>query len=185
MVTSEHRYVAPSAEDVAIVRKIVADNASTIAIVPAPPLEGQTDITWPLLVRLGRALRLLSTRPIGLVRGVTRELMNGPPETAATGPNAYRLKEVDGFEVVELVLPPSMSLGQAAEALEGAVRQASGNFAHLLLDLDGYLPDVREVLQLPELFVSAALAGRTRERELRALVELIPTARHLGTLLLD
>jgi hypothetical protein len=165
---------------VAIARKIVADNAAIIALVPAPPLEGGK--TWPVVVRLGRALRMLSTRPIGLVRGAVTEF---PQQVEEGGPNAYRLKEVAGFEVVELVLPPAVSLGQAAENLSAAVRQASGNFAHLLLDLDGYLPDVREVLELPDLFVSAALAGRTREKELRAVVDLLPTARHLGTLLLD
>ena len=176
------QHPSPIAEDVAIARKIVADNAGSIAIVPALPL---ADETWPVVLRLGRALRLLSTRPIGLVRGAPRELINGGADAAERGPNAYRLREVDGFEVVELLLPGAGSLAEAAANLAAAVRQATGNFGHLLIDLDGYLPDVREVLELPDLFVSAALAGRTRERDLRARVDLLPTSRHLGTLLLD
>jgi hypothetical protein len=178
MATREH----PSAEDVAIARKIVANNAASIAIVPAKPLH---DETWPVLLRLGRALRLLASRPVGLVRGAPREWANGGADPVERGPNAYRLKEVEGFEVVELVLPASGSLGEAAANLGAALRQATGNFGHLLIDYDGYLPDVREVLELPDLFVSAAAAGRTRERDLRALVDLLPTSRHLGTLLLD
>lgn len=172
----------PSAEDVAIARKIVVDNAGSIAIVPAAPLK---DETWPVVLRLGRALRLLATRPVGLVRGAPREWASSSAEGGERGPNTYRLKEIEGFEVVELVLPPAVSLGEAAANLGAAMRQATGNFGHLLIDFDGYLPDVREVLELPDLFVSAAAAGRTRERDLRALVDLLPTSRHLGTLLLD
>ena len=46
-------------------------------------------------------------------------------------------------------------------------------------------PTCRRCCPLTDAFVSVALAGATRDRELLATVELLPTARHLGTLLLE
>ncbi len=177
------RIPAPPPEDVAIARKILADNAGVIGALPAPPLLGRPGGLWPVLVRLGRALRLLVGKPIGLVRAPR-------PHDGATGqvgtPEApYHLRELDDWSLVELVLPPARGLGEAAAHLERALRAAASNFNHVILDLDGYVPDVPEVLSLTDAFVSVALAGETRDRELLATVELLPTARHLGTLLVE
>jgi hypothetical protein len=177
------RVPAPPAEDVAIARKILAENAGVIGAFPAPPLRGRQGVTWPVLVRLGRALRLLVGKPIGLVRAPQQRPSAGAPPATAEAP--YRLRELDDWQLVELILPPSRGLGEAAEHLERALRAAVGNFAHVIVDLDGYVPDVPEVLPLTDAFVSVALAGGTRDRELLATVELLPTARHLGTLLLE
>jgi hypothetical protein len=173
---TKHRPPSPPAEDVAIARKILTDNAGVIGLHPAPPLAGAL---WPVAVRLGRALRLLVGKPIGIVRAPRLDAGGGPMDVA------YRLHEIDDWQLVELKLPGARGLGEAAANLERAVRAAAGNFSHLLLDLDGFLPDVHEVLSLPDAFVSVALAGATRERDLRAAVELLPTKRHLGTLLVD
>lgn len=172
------------AEDVAIARKILLDNAGVIGLYPAPPLAGRL---WPIQVRLGRALRMLVAKPIGLIRG-PHGGPPGDPASPAPAPDAtvpYRLKEIDGFHLVELVLPAALGLGEAAAHLDRATRAAAGNFGHVLLDLDGYLPDVPETREIPDAFISVALAGATRERDLLATVELLPTARHLGTLLVD
>jgi hypothetical protein len=177
------RVPAPPAEDVAIARKILAENAGVIGAFPAPPLRGREGVTWPVLVRLGRALRLLVGKPIGVVRAPQQRPSAGGPPAAAEAP--YRLRELDDWQLVELILPPARGLGEAAEHLERALRAAAGNFAHVIVDLDGYVPDVPEVLPLTDAFVSIALAGGTRDRELLATVELLPTARHLGTLLLE
>jgi hypothetical protein len=174
------RVPAPPAEDVAIARKILADNAGVIGAFPAPPLRGRHGAMWPVLVRLGRALRLLVDRPIGVVRAPQP---SEAPQPAAEAP--YRLKELDDWKLVELILPPARGLGEAAAHLEQALRAAAGNFAHVIVDLDGYVPDVPEVLPLTDAFISVALAGATRDRELLATVELLPTSRHLGTLLLE
>ena len=177
------RVPAPPAEDVAIARKILADNAGVIGAFPAPPLRGRPGGMWPVLVRLGRALRLLVGRPIGLIRAP-----HPNPDQAvrpATAEAPYRLKELDDWQLVELILPPARGLGEAAGHLEQALRAAAGNVAHVILDLDGYVPDVPEVLSMTDAFVSVALAGATRDRDLLATVELLPTARHLGTLLLE
>ena len=171
---------APPTEDVAIARKILVDNAGVIGIFPAPPLTGKA---WPVVVRLGRALRMLASKPVGLLRGPADAQV--PGDRVVPSGAAYRLRELDDWQLIELMLPRAVSLGEAAENLERAVREAGGNFSHLVVDLDGYLPDVREVLELPDAFVSVALAGGTRERDLIATVELLPTSRHLGTLLVD
>ena len=178
------RVPAPPAEDVAIARKILADNAGVIGAFAAPPLRGRQGAVWPVLVRLGRALRLLVGKPIGVVRAPRQHPSEGGQPPAATEA-PYRLREVDDWQLVELILPPARGLGEAAEHLERALRAAAGNFAHVIIDLDGYVPDVPEVLQLTDAFVSVALAGATRDRDLLATVELLPTARHLGTLLLE
>jgi hypothetical protein len=173
----------PPAEDVAIARKILAENAGVIGLQPAPPLTGRS---WPVLVRLGRALRLLVGKPIGLIRAPQpRYDEAGTGGSTGSSEAPYRLRELDDWQLVELVLPPSQGLGQAAEQLARAVRAAVGNVSHLVLDLDGYLPDVPEVRELPDAFVSIALAGATRERDLLAAVQLLPNDRHLGTLLVD
>jgi hypothetical protein len=177
------RVPAPPAEDVAIARKILADNAGVIGAFPAPPLRGRPGGMWPVLVRLGRALRLLVGRPIGVIRAPQQRISEGGQPAPAEMP--YRLRELDDWQLVELVLPPARGLGEAAGHLEQALRAATGNFAHVIVDLDGYVPDVPEVLSLTDAFVSVALAGATRDRELLATVELLPTARHLGTLLLE
>jgi hypothetical protein len=174
------------AEDVALARKVLVGNAAIIALCPAPPLAGHT---WPVLERLGRALRLLATAPVGLVRaqaGLDGQDV-GPPTEAETMPpdHAYRLRELDDWNLVELILPRAQSLGEAAHNLELAVKQSGGKFAHLIIDFDRYLPDVRELAELPDAFVSVASAGRTRQRDLKAMVELLPASRHLGTLLVE
>jgi len=177
------RVPAPPAEDVGIARKILADNATVIGAFPAPPLRGRPGAVWPVQLRLGRALRLLVGKPIGLVRAPLQRPSAGAQPPIPEAP--YRLRELDGWNLVELVLPAARGLGEAAEHLERALRAAAGNVAHLIVDLDGYVPDVPEVLPLADAFVSIALAGETRDRDLLATVELLPTARHLGTLLLE
>lgn len=173
-----HPAVPP--EDVAIARKILVDNAGVIGLLSAPPLEGRG---WPVVVRLGQALRLLASKPIGLIRSPGEVDVPGDREVPLGA--AYRLRELDDWQLVELMLPRALGLGEAAENLQRAAREAAGKVAHLVVDLDGYLPAVPEVLELPDTFVSLALAGKTRERDLVATVELLPTSRHLGTLLLD
>jgi hypothetical protein len=173
---------APSIEDVAIARKLLVTNAGLVAFVPvASPLD-----TWPVLVRLGRALHAVSGSALGLIRAqVLWSPETGPPQAPVLD-GSFDVREVKGSNgLQELVVQPATTLHDASANLAQVAGKASGGFGHLLLDLSGFLPEVREVLQLPDAFVSAAVAGRTRERELRALVELLPTSRHLGTLLID
>jgi hypothetical protein len=168
---------------VAVGRKILVANAGTVGFVPAPSALD----TWPILLRLGRALYAVSGSPLGLIRSPKLALEQGQP---SRGP----APETGNFEVrdltsdtglSEVVLPPSVSFHEAAATLAQVAPRASSRFGHLLVDLAGFLPDAREVLEVPDAFVSAAIAGQTREHTLRALVELLPTSRHLGTLLLD
>jgi hypothetical protein len=172
----------PPASDVAIARKLLEGNATTIAVVPA----GAEVDTWPVLVRLAQAMRFMGRGNLAVVRGPDPE---APPraEVGRAGPgDAFRVVdlEADG-SLSELVLPPAIGLGATAANLERALERASGLYAHVLLGFEGYIPDVREALTLPDAFVSAARAGRTREQDLAALAQQLPPSRHLGTLLVD
>jgi hypothetical protein len=179
---SPARADAPSIEDVAIARKVLITNAGIVAFVPV----ATTFETWPVLVRLGRALHAVAGSTLGLVRAPALwSPETGPPQAPALD-GSFEAREVPGSNgLQELVVQPATTLHDAASNLTQVVGRASGGYGHLLLDLGGFLPEVREILELPDAFVSAAVAGRTRERELRALVELLPTSRHLGTLLID
>lgn len=87
--------------------------------------------------------------------------------------------------VAELVLPASLGLAESAAHLAQALGHARTLFAHTLVAFDHDVPAVREAMDLPDAFVSAASTGRTRESDLVNLVQLLPAARHLGTLLID
>src|SRR4029453_337720 len=167
----------PSTEDVAVARKILVANAGTVAFVPVPgPLDA-----WPVLVRLGRALHAVSGSPLGLIRSPKMELERGRAKGARPEGGDLQVRDIEGENALsEVVLPPVISFHEAATTLAQIAPKASGRFGHLLVDLAGFLPDARGVLEVPDVFVSAAVAGQTREPALRALVELLPTSRHLG-----
>jgi hypothetical protein len=172
----------PSIEDVAIARKVLLTNAGLVAFVP---VTADFD-SWPVLVRLGRALHAVAGTGLGLVRA---QALWSPERDRGQAPaldGSFEVREVPGSNGLhELVVQRATTLHDACTNLAQVAGKASGGFGRLLLDLSGFLPEVREVLQLPDAFVSAVVAGRTRERDLRALVELLPTSRHLGTLLID
>lgn len=175
---------SPSTEDVAIARKLLTANPAVIALVPI----GTGGEGFPVMVRLAQALRALTQGPLGLLRAPPDsgdETANPASTSAPEATAAYEVRPLDELaDAAELVLPPALSLGESAAFLARALREASGRYAHIFVDLDGYYPHVREVLDLPDAFVTAARAGRTRERELVDVVENLPTSRHLGTLLL-
>jgi hypothetical protein len=172
----------PSTEDVAVARKILVANAGIVAFVPA----SSTFDTWPVVLRLGRALHAVSGSPLGLIRSPKMALEKGRPKGPAPEAGDFQVQEIASETgLSEVVLPPVMSYHEAAANLAQTAPKVGGRFGHLLIDLAGFLPDAREVLDVPDALVSAAIAGHTRETALRALVELLPTSRHLGTLLLD
>jgi hypothetical protein len=166
---------------VAVARKILLTNAAVVGFLLAGPgVDG-----WPVLLRLGRALRAVAASSLGLVRA---QVIGQPGEGRQFAPLDGSFEErplPDEHQLTELVVPPAPTVHDAAPNLGRVVARATSVYAHLLVDLSGFLPEAREVLEVPDAFVSAAVAGRTRERELRALVDLLPTSRHLGTLLLD
>jgi hypothetical protein len=171
-------------EDVALARKVLAGNAGVIALCPTPPLAGRN---WPVVVRLGRALRLIATAPVGLVRCPGDAAVRDSTDREVPADQAYRLRELDDWNLVELILPRAPGLAEAARGLEKAVNDSRGKFAHLVIDYDVYVPEVpvSEVLDLPDAFVTAAARGLTRQRDLLAVVGLLPASRHLGTLLVE
>jgi hypothetical protein len=168
-------------EDVAVARKILVTNAGVVGFVPAATID-----CWPVLIRLGRALHAVAGSPLGLVRAARVWSADDKNPRAPILDGSFEARELkDAAGLAELVVQRAPTLHDAAANLATVVARAGAGFGHLLLDQGGFLPDVPEVLEIPHAFVSAAVAGRTRERELRALVELLPTSRHLGTLLLD
>ncbi len=173
-----------SASDVAVARKLIAGDAAVIAVVPAD----KTVETWPILVRLARALRLCTNGPFALVRAPA---LDAAPRTDGAQPKegeAFATIAVDiapQGEIAELVLPLALGLAESARHLARALRHAAPRFPHVLVAFEGYVPDVQEALALPDAFVSAASAGRTRESDLAASVRFLPPSRHLGTLLID
>jgi hypothetical protein len=181
-VAATRKTVAVGLEDVAVARKILITNAAVLAFVPV----GSGVETWPVMVRLGRALHTVAGSTLGLVRAPDLWVPGGDGGQAPVLDGSFQVREVEGSNgLSELVIPAATTLHEACNNLARVAEKASGGFGHLLIDLAGFLPEVREVLEFPDAFVSAAVAGRTRERELRAVVELLPTSRHLGTLLLD
>jgi hypothetical protein len=179
----------PPTEDVAVARKILIASASVVALVFARSGSAEL-VSWPVLLRLGRALHAVAGNAPGIIRAPlpwSAERTSGAAWASDGSFELYALASPEGAGtgLTELVLPPAPTPHEAAANLARAVGKARDRFPHLLLDLSPYLPETREVLDLPDAFVSAAMAGRTRERELRALVESLPTSRHLGTLLLD
>jgi hypothetical protein len=178
----------PPTEDVAVARKILIANAGIVGFVCAGG--GARVATWPVLVRLGRALHAVAASPLGIIRSPAPWSDERTSREAPTSEGSFELREIAvpaevGRGLTELVLQPCPGRHEAAANLALAAEKARSQFPHLLVDLSAYLPDAREVLDFPDAFVSAAVAGRTRESELRALVESLPTSRHLGTLLLD
>jgi hypothetical protein len=170
------------AADVAVTRKMLEGNATIIAVVPA----GAQVESWPLLLRLAQAIQLLRRGRIALVRGPDLEAP-ARTELGRPGPGeVFRILDLDADgSLAELILPPAVGLAESANHLERALERARGLYAHVLLGYEGYIPDVHEALQIPDVFVSAARAGHTRETDLAALVQQLPPSRHLGTLLVD
>lgn len=174
----------PPLPDVAAARRILETNAKMIALVPVD----RAVETWPLLLRLGQALNFLGHSSLALVRGPAPDQAPRAAEAGARpGPgDAFRILDLDGTgNLVELILPPAVGLLESLGHLERAVGRSSGLFSHFLAGFESYIPDIPEALELPDAFVTAARAGRTKETDLVELVRLLPPSRHLGTLLLE
>jgi hypothetical protein len=162
------------AEDVALARRMLQRPAGVIGFVTA----GDGVDAWHVLPRLAAALAVLSPGRYALVR---------PPAIAAA-PGASRAPYRTHMltpALDELVLPACESLTCALGPLATAVEAARLLYAHILVDVGGFLPDAPEVLDLPDVVISVAAAGVTRERELVRMIGLLPADRHVGTLLID
>ena len=174
--------VPTPAADVAVARKLVADSAVVIALVPVD----REIASWPLLQRLARALHLVGRDNLALVRPADVDRAPRAANLLPSGGEPCRVVALDaGAAICELVLPAALGLAESAANLQRALAHVRGRFSHVLVAFDGYIPDVREAMELPEAFVTAAQTGITRETDLTAMVQLLPPSRHLGTLLLD
>jgi hypothetical protein len=162
------------AEDVALARRMLQKPAGVIGFVAA----GEGVDAWHVLPRLAAALAVLSPGRYALVRPPAIEAAPTP----IRGP--YRIHLLTPA-VDELVLPACESLACALGPLAAAIEAARMPYAHILVDVGGFLPDAPEVLELPDVVVSVAAAGVTRERELVGMMGLLPADRHVGTLLID
>jgi hypothetical protein len=170
---------ASRAEDAALARRILLRPAGVVAFVPAP-LGAGVDV-WHLLPRLAAALAVLSPGRMALVQApALAEILDRPgdddpaPQVRAVAP-----------ELDVLVLPESDSVVRSVAPLGRAFESARLRYAHILLDAAGFLPDAPEVLDLADAIVSVATAGVTKERELVEVVQMLPSDRHVGTLLVE
>jgi hypothetical protein len=173
---------APPAVDIAVARKLVAGNATVIAVVPID----QRVETWPLMLRLARGLQLAGRDNLAVVRGPA---VDQPPPPEQQLPSAGEPCRVVAFDpsaaICELVMPPALGLAESAANLRRSLAHVRGRFSHVLVGFDGYIPDVHEAMELPDAFVTVARTGFTRETDLAEMVRRLPSSRHLGTLLVD
>ncbi|HEY0715773.1 MAG TPA: hypothetical protein VGF45_24025, partial [Polyangia bacterium] len=174
--------IASPEVDVAVARKLVAGSANVIAVVP---IAGQVE-TWPLMLRLTRALQLAGRDNLAVVRAPAVDAPPAPDQSPPTAGEPCRVVALDaGAAICELVMPPALGLAESAANLRRALAHVRGRFSHVLVGFDGYIPDVREAIELPDAFVTTARTGFTRETDLAEMVRRLPPSRHLGTLLVD
>jgi hypothetical protein len=166
---------ATRAEDVALARRLLQRPAGLVAFIPA----GDDLEVWHVLPRLAAAMRVLSPGDFALVRVPAFHEDARPP-----GPTLLRTRAL-GPGLDELLMPRTDGPVRAVAPLAGMIEQARLRYAHILLDASGFLPDAPEVLDLPDAVVSVAAAGLTRERDLLDLVAMLPSDRHVGTLLVE
>jgi hypothetical protein len=174
------------AADVAVGRKMVAGNAGVIAVVPIDREIPSVPFSWPLMLRLSRALQLVGRDNLALVRAPALDEPPPPDQILPPAGEPCRVVALDpGAAICELVMPSALGLAESAANLRRALAHVRGRFSHVLVAFDGYIPDVREAIELPDAFVTAARTGFTRETDLAAMVGRLPSSRHLGTLLVD
>src|SRR6185369_17325449 len=108
---------------------------------------------WQVLPRMATALRVLSPGRFALVK---------PPaiaeRPAPRGGAPYHTRLL-GEELDEIVLPEVDTLAAALGPLAAAIDPARLAYAHILLDTAGFLAHTPEVLELPDVLVSVAVAG--------------------------
>jgi hypothetical protein len=160
---------------VALARRILQRPAGVIGFLPA----GRGVDVWQVLPRLAAALRVLSPGRFALVRPPA--LADRPVGRSSAPYRTHRIEE----ELDELLLPEVDTLAAALGPLGAAIDPARLAYAHILVDVGGFLAHTPEVLELPDVLVSVAVAGVTRERELVELMGFLPVDRHVGTLLVE
>jgi hypothetical protein len=162
------------AEDVALARRMLQKPAGVIGFLTA----GDGVEIWHVLPRLAAALAVLSPGRYALVRAPAID------EAPAASRAPYRTHMLTPA-LDELVLPACESVACALGPLATAIEAARVRYAHILVDVGGFLPDAPEALVLPDVVVSVAAAGVTRERDVVRMMGLLPADRHVGTLLID
>jgi hypothetical protein len=167
---------AGRAEDVALVRRILQQPAGCVAFVPG----GAGVEVWHTLPRLAAALRVMSPGRYAVVRLPAIDEDVSPRHE----PPRFQTRPL-GAELDELLLPVADSVVRAVAPLATVMEHARVKYAHILVDASGFLPDAPEVLELADAVVSVVAAGVTRESELLELVAMLPSDRHVGTLLLE
>jgi hypothetical protein len=168
------RTVARNAEDVALARRILQRPAGVMGFVAA----GDGVDAWHVLPRLAAALGRLSPGRYALLRPPAIE------EAPARAGAPFRTRGLTPT-LDELLLPACESVACALGPLATAIEAARVRYAHILVDVGAFLPDAPEVLELPDVLISVAAAGVTRERDLLRMVRLLPSDRHVGTLLVE
>jgi hypothetical protein len=172
--TRKSRIAARNAEDVALARRMLQRPAGVIGFVAV----GDGVDAWHVLPRLAAALGALSPGRYALMRPPAIE------ETPAAAGPPFRIRGL-APALDELLLPACESLACALAPLSTAIEVARVRYAHILIDVGGFVPDAPEVLELPDVVVSVVAAGVTRERDLLRMVRLLPSDRHVGTLLVE
>jgi hypothetical protein len=169
-----------------IARQIVRDGARVIGFLTVTGRRDPVDLT-PLLQRIAQSVTgFVEQRDVAVIPtwGEWKPLAGGSPETEAAP--RMTVREVQP-RVVEVLPAAKSDATSAGMALGEVLKVLSDDFAHVLINLDGYAPPGGRAPSAVALVEAVALVvsrRRARLKDVGLLIEHIPTSKHLGAVLL-
>ena len=169
-----------------IARQIVRDGARVIGFLTVTGRRDPVDLT-PLLQRIAQSVTgFVEQRDVAVIPtwGEWKPLAGGSPETEAAP--RMTVREVQP-RVVEVLPAAKRDATSAGMALGEVLKVLSDDFAHVLINLDGYAPPGGRAPSAVALVEAVALVvsrRRARLKDVGLLIEHIPTSKHLGAVLL-
>jgi len=169
-----------------IARQIVRDGARVIGFLTVTGRRDPVDLT-PLLQRIAQSVTgFVEQRDVAVIPtwGEWKPLAGGSPETEAAP--RMTVREVQP-RVVEVLPAAKSDATSAGMALGEVLKVLSDDFAHVLVNLDGYAPAGGRAPSAVALVEAVALVvskRRARLKDVGLLIEHIPTSKHLGAVLL-
>jgi len=170
-----------------IARQIVRDGARVVGFLTVTGRRDPVDLTL-LLQRIAQSVTgFVEQRDVAVIPtwGEWKPIPGGTPEMEAAAPR-MTVREVQP-RVVEVLPAAKSDATSAGMALGEVLKVLSDDFAHVLVNLDGYAPAGGRAPSAVALVEAVALVVSRRRAKLKdvgLLVEHIPTSKHLGAVLL-
>jgi hypothetical protein len=167
-----------------IARQIVRDGARVIGFLTVTGKRHPVALT-DLLVRLARSVTAFVHGDVALIPA-WNEWKPIPGAPGAEGaPPRMTVREIEP-RVIEVLPAASSDFPNATLDLERTLKVLSMDFAHVLVNLDGYAPPGRAPAAVAQVEAVALViaAGAARMRDVSVITDQIPASKQLGAVLM-